>query len=335
MEERPERGAPRKRTTTLADMVRLSSASLPIPPRVSPAPPSNDLPSLIPPEPEAPLSALVPTASASRPGLPRRLIRDPFPEPLPLVVPPSQPRAVQLVPPPRTAGRPQPSVFRRVRPALFIALIASIAIVFGVNAHLASVPGAGAGGVNNANVANGNGQLIPPPSGTGPWDASVASVIVIPPPPPKPKVKTEAPVFAIQPCQSSIKFLRTISQWAVPPGCYAYIYRPNPANYVSRPGFGFCNWWVRVTHPNHPDITENASYPRGTRPMAGAPIFFDGGEQGAESIGHWAVAVAVSSDNYWVLISEMNFAWRGAGFGLIDYRYIHVSPHVHFVYILN
>jgi hypothetical protein len=28
----------------------------------------------------------------------------------------------------------------------------------------------------------------------------------------------------------------------------------------------------------------------------------------------------------------MNFAWRGGGFGRIDYRYIHVSPHVHFLY---
>src|SRR5262249_18552049 len=154
-------------------------------------------------------------------------------------------------------------------------------------------PSAGAGGVNNANVANGNGQLIPPPSGTGPWDASVASVIVIPPPPPKPKVKTEAPVFAIQPCQSSIKFLRTISQCAVPPGCYASSSTPNPVNPVAGSGFGFCNWCARFPCHNHPDIFENAAYPRGTRPMAGAPIFFDGGEQGAESIGPWAVAVAV------------------------------------------
>lgn len=338
MATRPERGSARKRTSTLADMARISTTSLPATSR--PLPPD---PAALPPLDEAPATQRLvaneqqPTAlvhAPSRPSVPARLIREPFPEPGPVVVPPSQTRGLQVVPTRALARRSQRSVFQRVRPVLFLALVVSIAIVFGVNAHFASVPAAGVGTGPGTSV-NANGQLIPPPSGQGPWDASVASVIVVPPPPPKPKVRTEAPVFAIQPCQASYKFLPTISQWAVPPGCYSYIYQPNPANYISRPGFGYCNWWVRVTHPNHPDITENTSYPRGTKPMAGAPIFFDGGEQGAESIGHWAVAVAIAPDNYWVLISEMNFAWRGAGFGKIDYRYIHVSPHVHFVYILN
>lgn len=329
MEKRPEHGSPRKRTSTLADMARLSTTSLPAAPRTLPPDPAA-LPPLDGSAAYAqPSTALVPTPS--RPSVPARLIRDPFPEPLPVVVPPTQTRSVQVVPTRALTRRSQRSVFQRVRPVLFLALVATIAIVFGVNAHFTSVPASGVGGA----AVNANGQLIPPPSGQGPWDASVASIVVVPPPPPKPKVQTEAPVFAIQPCQASYKFLPTISQWAVPPGCYSYIYKPNPANYVSRPGFGYCNWWVRVTHPNHPDITENTSYPRGTKPMAGAPIFFDGGEQGAESIGHWAVAVAIAPGGYWVLISEMNFAWRGAGFGRIDYRYIHVSPHVHFVYILN
>ena len=130
-------------------------------------------------------------------------------------------------------------------------------------------------------------------------------------------------------------FQPTITQWSVPPGCYANIYVPNQANYVQAPGFGWCNWWVRVTHPNHPDITESLAYPRGSTPEVGAPIFFDGNEQGATSDGHWAVTVAIAPDHYWVLISEMNFAWRGAGWGKIDYRYIHISPGVHFVYIFS
>jgi hypothetical protein len=341
MATRPERDSARKRTSTLADMARISTTSHPATSR--PLPPANGgLPPLGGPLEEAPAAqppiadeqhptSMVP--APSRPSVPARLIRDPFPDQLPVVVPPTPSRGLQVVPSRAVArGDSRPTVFHRVRPVLFLALVASIAVVFGVNAHFTSVP---TGGGGTGTSVNANGQLIPPPSGQGPWDASVASVIVVPPPPPKPKVRTEAPVFAIQPCQASYKFLPTISQWAVPPGCYSYIYKPNPANYVSRPGFGYCNWWVRVTHPNHPDITENTSYPRGTKPMAGAPIFFDGGEQGAESIGHWAVAVAIAPDNYWVLISEMNFAWRGAGFGRIDYRYVHVSPHVHFVYILN
>ena len=175
---------------------------------------------------------------------------------------------------------------------------------------------------------------VPAPSGRGPWSASSGALVVI---------SAVAPVTrgtsnisdALQPCHDATLFLPTITQWSVPPGCYGNIYQPNPANYVQRPGFGWCNWWVRVTHPAHPDITESLAYPRGTNPVAGAPIFFDGNEQGADSEGHWAVAVAVSPDHYWVLISEMNFAWRGGGWGKLDYRYIHVSPHVHFVYIFS
>lgn len=182
------------------------------------------------------------------------------------------------------------------------------------------------------------GGATPPPTGRGPW--STLSSIAAAPPPVKSAINAVSTgafgvtgtMGSIEPCKDTVKFVANISAWTVPPGCYSVIYTPNPANYVQRPGFGWCNWWVRVSHPNHPDITENTSYPRGTKPVAGAAIFFDGNEQGAGSEGHWAEAVAVAPDGYWVLISEMNFAWRGAGFGKIDYRYIHVSPGVHFVY---
>jgi hypothetical protein len=135
----------------------------------------------------------------------------------------------------------------------------------------------------------------------------------------------------MEPCQDSYQFVPNITNWTVPPGCYANIYVPNPSNYVQAASWGYCNWWIEVTHPQAPDITYGP-YPRGLTPVAGAAIYFDGGEQGADSAGHFAEAVAVSPDGYWVLISEMNFAWRGGGFGKIDYRYIHVSPHVHFMY---
>lgn len=175
----------------------------------------------------------------------------------------------------------------------------------------------------------------PPPTGRGPWSASADSVRVVPAPAPTVVPGATLSVNSLEPCHDTNMFLPTITQWSVPPGCYSNIYQPNPANYVQRPGFGYCNWWVRVNHPNHPDITENLSYPRGSKPAVGAAVFFDGNEQGATSAGHWAQVVGIDPDNYWVLISEMNFEWRGAGFGKIDYRYIHVSPGVHFVYIFN
>ena len=47
---------------------------------------------------------------------------------------------------------------------------------------------------------------------------------------------------------------------------------------------------------------------------------------------NWAQAVAVSLDGYWVLITEMNFSWRGGGFGRVDFRYIHVGAGVYFIH---
>ncbi|MDE3229650.1 MAG: hypothetical protein KGO05_07195 [Chloroflexota bacterium] len=235
---------------------------------------------------------------------------------------------------PRHTGRPAINRTLRFAAALIcIAAVVTTALLY--NTMRTSTP-------KGENLAS----TVPGPSGRGPLTAQVGIIVAAPVPQ---AVHSSQAVVAqtavltsggsvtayglasLQPCQSSVMFVPNINQWTVPPGCYANIYVPNPANYVSRPGFGFCNWWVRVTHPKTPDITEGY-YPRGTTPVAGAAIFFDPYEQGAGSIGHWAQAVAVSSDGYWVLISEMNFAWRGAGWAKIDYRYIHVSPHVHFVY---
>ncbi len=239
---------------------------------------------------------------------------------------------------PRASGRPVLS--RMVR---FVAALVCIAVVLGgalaFNVLHSTTP-------SGANVS----AAVPPPSGRGPITASVGVIVAAPAPqsvhttgtvsPDQSQIATTSSggsvsakgLLSLEPCHDSVMFVSNISQWTVPPGCYANIYVPNRANYVQASSWGYCNWWVSVTHPATPDITYTTKYPRGTTPVAGAAIFFDGGEQGADSAGHWAEAVAVSPDHYWVLISEMNFAWRGAGFGKIDYRYIHVSPNVHFIY---
>ena len=133
-------------------------------------------------------------------------------------------------------------------------------------------------------------------------------------------------------CTSSVHFVANISQWTVPPGCYGNIYYPNPANYVYRSGFGWCNWWPEVLHPGQPDLLWGGEYKRSSVPAVGAAIFFSGGVQGASSDGHYAEVVAIPSDHYWVLVSEMNFYWRGGGWQKVDYRYIHVGPGVTFIY---
>jgi hypothetical protein len=175
----------------------------------------------------------------------------------------------------------------------------------------------------------------PAPSGSGPtsgvWAASAGTVVYVPPPPtPKPGAAGNGLDFGIQPCHDPINFPANISQWTVPSGCYANIYVPNPANYPPRPTFGYCNWWVRENHLSNYNITMGSQKYLGTTPAAGDAIFFVGGDQGASPDGHWAEVVAVAPNHYWFLLSEMNFAWRGAGFGRIDYRFAHVDAGVSF-----
>jgi len=293
-------------------------------------PPASDLPTV------SPTSQLPATLPASQ--LPMASL-NPTPasgERLPVIVPGGRALAPSTPIIPRAAGRPAMS-----RTLRFVAVVLSIAAVLatalGYNILHTSTPTA-------ADVAS----AVPPPSGRGPLTASVGVIVAAPAPQSVHSSQTLAGqaqtvttssgvtvsakgLLSLEPCHDSVMFVSNISEWTVPPGCYANIYVPNPANYVQAASWGYCNWWVEVTHPNAPNITYG-NYVRGTTPVAGAAIFFDGGEQGADSAGHWAEAVAVSPDHYWVLISEMNFAWRGAGFGKIDYRYIHVSPHVHFLY---
>ncbi len=300
---------PSEKRTLSASFGRRETGSGPVPSRAA-GPRDGGLPDL----------DLMPYSPLPSPTpAPDRFPRDAHPDEGTLIVP----AAIRL---PATLPTYAPAPPRRgrhwVRWLTFATAVAMLGVVLVAGAHQSLAPA--------------SAVTTPPPSGRGPWTAGAGAIAYVKAPPPSVPVSSSTAVWqAIQPCQQDYKFIPNIWQWAVPPGCYANIYIPNPKNYVSRPGFGYCNWWVRVTHPKHPDITENWSNPHGTTPAAGAPVWFDGNEQGAESIGHWAVAVAVSPDHYWVLISEMNFAWRGAGFGRIDYRYIHVSPHVLFFYVYN
>lgn len=132
-------------------------------------------------------------------------------------------------------------------------------------------------------------------------------------------------------CHDTTYWLPTISQWAVPPGCYGQISAPNQADYPDRPAWGYCNWWVEELHP---DLQGYAALqlPHHSTPLVGAAVWFAPGEQGASSAGHYAEVVAINPDGYWILISEMNDSWRGGGFGRVNYRYIHISPGVTFLY---
>ncbi len=250
----------------------------------------------------------------------------------PVIVSPSATRRLSTVITPKREPTLKP--WMRLTIGL-IAIVACIVAVLGFQFIHPAALGDRASGASGASAG------VPQPSGRGPITASIGVIVAAPPPQAQhsssPTVSGSGSFIAyglssIQPCHDSVKFVPNISQWTVPPGCYALIYKPNPANYPPRASWGYCNWWVEETHPQDPNVTGATSYRRGTTPVANAAVFIDGGEQGAGPAGHWVESVAVSPDGYWILISEMNFAWRGAGWGLIDYRYIHVSPHVHFLY---
>jgi hypothetical protein len=159
-------------------------------------------------------------------------------------------------------------------------------------------------------------------------------------PNPAPTSTTTAPASAAalpaatggQPCHDATMFVANIGEWSVPPSCYADIYAPNPADYVTRPSFGYCDWWPLVLNPNEPDLLDSSAYKRGTVPIPGAVVYEAPGVQGAGPYGHYAQVVAVAPGGYWMLITEMNFSWRGGGFGYVDYRYIHVGSGITFIY---
>lgn len=159
-------------------------------------------------------------------------------------------------------------------------------------------------------------------------------------PTPTPIPKTQAQTFADQPpntvgqpCHDSYMFVPKITTWTPPPGCYANIFTPDRSQYSAPSTFGYCNWWVEALHPKQQDILYGSEYARSTTPVVGAAVWFPPNVQGASSAGHWAQLVAIAPDHYWLLITEMNFGWRGGGFGKVDYRYVHVDPAAGVVFV--
>lgn len=134
-----------------------------------------------------------------------------------------------------------------------------------------------------------------------------------------------------QPCREAVRWPATIRQWTVPLGCYANVYKPNPANYPSRPSYGFCNWWPEVLHPQLQGRAALA-LPSHSTPRVGATIRFAPFVQGASADGHYGYVVAIAPGGQWVLSSEMNFYWRGGGFARVIYRFVHVGAGVSFLY---
>ncbi len=133
--------------------------------------------------------------------------------------------------------------------------------------------------------------------------------------------------WSAEPCQSGTYVSGGISQWKVPPGCYGGVYWINTRNFVARSGFGWCNWWPEVLHPDFPNVIYGA---RHSTPVPGAVVVFAPGEQGAGSGGHYGEVVAVLGHG-WILISEMNNSWRG-GFARVTYRYVYQSASVSYIY---
>jgi hypothetical protein len=155
---------------------------------------------------------------------------------------------------------------------------------------------------------------------------------------PLPQKPTPAPIWlgpdtAGQPCHNTNLWAPNVGLWTVPPGCYGTIYTIDPSQYPPvNSTFGYCNWWVNELHRDKPNLLYGSQYRRGSVPVPGAAIYFAGLVQGAGASGHFAQVVAIAPDHYWMLVTEMNFAWRGGGFGKVDYRYAHVGSGVTFIY---
>lgn len=128
--------------------------------------------------------------------------------------------------------------------------------------------------------------------------------------------------LAGEPCTGdrSIVWRVPVSQWAVPPGCFAGLYRPDPSAVVYRangsiiPYFGDCNWWPEALL--HLDGMQfMTALPSHAAPRVGVVVAWPG---------HWGFVESIGP-NGWILVSEMNFYWRGGGFGVVDYRYVSAS----------
>lgn len=145
-------------------------------------------------------------------------------------------------------------------------------------------------------------------------------------------------IMAGEPCTADRAIVWTVpvSRWAIPPGCFGNVYHPNPYNYMVNGqvigGFGWCNWWPEALLRN-PNVL---SWPEHSIPRVGYPVFYK--PQPGEHVGHYAFVESIGpTDNPntagWILISEMNMYWRGAGWAKVNYRYIRVDyPGANYLY---
>lgn len=136
-----------------------------------------------------------------------------------------------------------------------------------------------------------------------------------------------AGIRAGEPCTAdrSIVWTVPVSRWAVPPGCFALIYHPNPRDYTINGqvigGFGWCNWWPEALLRN----VHVLDWPGHAAPRVGYPVWY--APQPGQHLGHYAYVESIGSGKNagWLLISEMNMYWRGGGWAAVDYRYIRVD----------
>jgi LysM domain len=138
-----------------------------------------------------------------------------------------------------------------------------------------------------------------------------------------------------EPCTAdrSIVWTVPVSRWAIPPGCFGGVYSPNPYNFMVNgqviPGFGWCNWWPEALVRDPYAIDR----PRHSTPRVGVPVYW--APQPGESVGHYGFVESIGTGQNagWILISEMNMYWRGAGWQKVDYRYIRVDyPGANYLY---
>ena len=129
--------------------------------------------------------------------------------------------------------------------------------------------------------------------------------------------------------------------WTPPPGHPAYSL-PDFANDPNAAFYGSCTWYAAYRRADEPlvrlgDAAQwawNATkfgLRVGATPAVGATVVFQPGVLGASAGGHVGHVEAIYTGG-WFLISEMNMAWNGGGFGRVSFRYAQVLPGVSFVY---
>jgi LysM repeat protein len=143
-------------------------------------------------------------------------------------------------------------------------------------------------------------------------------------PAPAPAAAPVAGILPGEPCAADRAIVWTVpvSRWAVPPGCFGGVYAPNPYAFQVNghviPGFGWCNWWPEALLRD-----PNAIFKPGhSTPRVGAAVYW--APQPGDRTGHYGFVESIGP-NGWILISEMNMYWRGAGWAKVNYRYIRVD----------